>query len=157
VSAEISLELPLLVEYNDRVGFGVQPPGRERRVMQGLKALDKLYYSIGEVRAITGLEPYVLRYWESEFPALKPKKNSGGQRAYQRKDIELILRIKELLYEQGYTIKGARAVLRSQRQGRTTSSARTGETETFLKKLHTELTSLQKMIAGRKTDDLFGE
>jgi DNA-binding transcriptional MerR regulator len=126
--------------------------------MQRLKASDKLYYSIGEVRAITGLEPYVLRYWETEFPTLKPKKNSGGQRAYQRKDIELVLRIKELLYEQGYTIKGARALLRKERQGVTVSSStRNGELETFLKKLHTELSSLQKMIAGRKTDDLFAQ
>jgi len=125
--------------------------------MQGLKTSDKLYYSIGEVRAITDLEPYVLRYWETEFPTLKPKKNSGGQRAYQRKDIELILRIKELLYEQGYTIKGARAALRKERQGAATSSARNGDLETFLKKLHTELSSLQKMIVGQKTDDLFAQ
>jgi DNA-binding transcriptional MerR regulator len=125
--------------------------------MQALKASDKLYYSIGEVRAITGLEPYVLRYWETEFPKLKPKKNSGGQRAYQRKDIELILRIKELLYEQGYTIKGARAVLRGARQGKTAASGSDTDVDTFLKKLHTELGALQKMIAGRKSDDLFAE
>ena len=125
--------------------------------MQALKASAKLYYSIGEVRAITGLEPYVLRYWETEFPKLKPKKNSGGQRAYQRKDIELILRIKELLYEQGYTIKGARAVLRGERQGKTTPTAAGTDVDTFLKKLHTELGALQKMIAGRKSDDLFAE
>ena len=125
--------------------------------MQVLKTSDKLYYSIGEVRAITDLEPYVLRYWETEFPSLKPKKNSGGQRAYQRKDIELILRIKELLYEQGYTIKGARAALRRERQGAAASSVRNGDMETFLKKLHTELASLQKMIAGQKTDDLFAQ
>ena len=125
--------------------------------MQALKASDKLYYSIGEVRAITGLEPYVLRYWETEFPKLKPKKNSGGQRAYQRKDIELILRIKELLYEQGYTIKGARAVLRGERQGKTASTAAGADVDTFLKKLHTELGALQKMIAGRKSDDLFAD
>ncbi len=125
--------------------------------MQALKASDKLYYSIGEVRAITSLEPYVLRYWETEFPKLKPKKNSGGQRAYQRKDIELILRIKELLYEQGYTIKGARAVLRGERHGKAASAVGGGEMDTFLKKLHTELASLQKMIAGRKSDDLFAD
>ena len=125
--------------------------------MQTLKASDKLYYSIGEVRALTDLEPYVLRYWESEFPQLKPKKNSGGQRAYQRKDIELILRIKELLYEQGYTIKGARGLLRGERRGRNDAPSSNDDTHAFLKKLHTELASLQKMIAGRKSEDLFSE
>ena len=124
---------------------------------QALKTSDKLYYSIGEVRAITGLEPYVLRYWETEFPTLKPKKNTGGQRAYQRKDIELILRIKELLYEQGYTIKGARTVLRNERRGKSPANVSNDELHAFLKKLHTELASLQKMIAGRKTEDLFSE
>lgn len=129
--------------------------------MQTLKTADKLYYSIGEVRALTDLEPYVLRYWETEFPQLKPKKNSGGQRAYQRKDIELILRIKELLHEQGYTIKGARALLRGERRGKgdlpAGASGRTEDAHAFLKKLHTELASLQKMIAGRKSEDLFSE
>ena len=125
--------------------------------MQALKtSSDKLYYSIGEVRAITDLEPHVLRYWETEFSQLKPKKNSGGQRAYQRKDIEMILRIKELLYEQGYTIKGARSVLREDRRG-TASTTPNGDIDTFLKKMRTELTSLQKMIAGHKVDDLFSE
>ncbi len=68
----------------------------------------KLFYKIGEVSKITGLEPYVLRYWETEFPVLSPRKNKGGQRAYQQKDIELILRIKRMLYEEGFTISGAR-------------------------------------------------
>jgi len=125
--------------------------------MQTLKTSEKLYYSIGEVRAITDLEPYVLRYWETEFPQLKPKKNSGGQRAYQRKDIELILRIKELLYEQGYTIKGARSVLRGERRGKNDAAPNNDDTHAFLKKLHTELMSLKKMIAGRKPEDLFAE
>ena len=118
---------------------------------------DKLYYSIGEVRAITGLEPYVLRYWETEIPKLKPKKNSSGQRAYQRKDIELILHIKELLYEQGYTIKGARTVLRGQHHGKAATAARNDDMGKFLGRLHAELVALQKMIEGRKSDDLFAE
>ena len=124
---------------------------------QALKTSDKLYYSIGEVRAITGLEPYVLRYWETEFSQLKPKKNSGGQRAYQRKDIELILRIKELLYEQGYTIKGARSVLRGERHGKGAPAAADDDLGKLLRKLHAELVALQKMIEGRKSDDLFAE
>ena len=68
----------------------------------------KTYYSISEVCTRTGLEPHVLRYWESEFPQLRPKKNRAGNRAYREKDIELIEYIKYLLYEEQYTIPGAR-------------------------------------------------
>jgi len=69
---------------------------------------DKLYYSISEVAQITRLEPYVLRFWEKEFPMLKPKKNRGGNRTYQKQDIEVVNRIKHLLYKENYTIAGAR-------------------------------------------------
>ncbi|MCP4705850.1 MAG: MerR family transcriptional regulator [candidate division Zixibacteria bacterium] len=69
---------------------------------------DKLYYSISEVAQITRLEPYVLRFWEKEFPMLKPKKNRGGNRTYQKQDIEIVNRIKHLLYKENYTIAGAR-------------------------------------------------
>src|SRR4030042_4927386 len=72
---------------------------------------EKLYYSISEVSEITGLEPYVLRFWEAEFPVLKPRKNKKGHRTYRKKDIEQIFQIKELLYEHKYTIPGAREVL----------------------------------------------
>ncbi len=68
----------------------------------------KTYYSISEVCTMTGLEPHVLRYWESEFPHLRPKKNRAGNRAYRDKDIELIEYIKYLLYDEQYTIPGAR-------------------------------------------------
>jgi DNA-binding transcriptional MerR regulator len=68
----------------------------------------KFYYSIGEVCAQTGLEPHVLRYWETEFPKLRPKKNRAGNRAYRDKDIELVRYIKYLLYEEQYTILGAK-------------------------------------------------
>src|SRR5437867_1826673 len=71
----------------------------------------KPYYKIGEVCEITGTQPYVLRFWESEFPSLAPKKNRSGQRVYRKRDIELIRRIKALLYEKEYTIAGARKVL----------------------------------------------
>ena len=72
------------------------------------KTDDKLYYSISEVARITRLEPYVLRFWEKEFPMLKPRKNRGGNRTYQKHDIEMINRIKQLLYKENYTIAGAR-------------------------------------------------
>lgn len=74
---------------------------------------EKLYYSISEVASMTNLEAYVLRFWEKEFPTLRPKKNRGGNRAYQKKDIEMVNRIKTLLYVENYTIEGARARLRS--------------------------------------------
>jgi DNA-binding transcriptional MerR regulator len=71
----------------------------------------KLYYKIGEVCKIVGVEAYVLRYWEREFAALSPPKSRTGQRTYRPKDIELLLQIRKLLYEQGYTIAGARRQL----------------------------------------------
>ncbi|HCC58510.1 MAG TPA: MerR family transcriptional regulator [Solibacterales bacterium] len=72
---------------------------------------DKLYFRIGEVSRLLGVEPYVLRYWESEFKSLNPKKSGTGHRLYRRKDVELLLTIKELLYAKRYTIEGARQAL----------------------------------------------
>jgi DNA-binding transcriptional MerR regulator len=72
---------------------------------------DKLYFRIGEVSDLVGVEPYVLRYWETEFPAVGPKKSDTGHRMYRRKEVELLLRIKYLLYEKKYTIEGARQYL----------------------------------------------
>jgi DNA-binding transcriptional MerR regulator len=69
---------------------------------------DKLFYKIGEVSKIVGVEPYVLRYWETEFNFLKPRKNKSGQRVYIKKDVELLLAIKRLLYQERYTIEGVR-------------------------------------------------
>ncbi len=69
---------------------------------------DKLFYKIGEVSSIARIEPYVLRYWESEFPFLKPRKNKAGQRVYTKKNLELILQIKNLLYQEKYTIAGVK-------------------------------------------------
>ena len=71
----------------------------------------KIYYSISEVCGQTGLEPHVLRYWETEFPQLRPKKNRAGNRAYRDKDIEIVRYIKYLLYEEQYTIPGAKKKL----------------------------------------------
>jgi len=69
---------------------------------------EKLYYKIGEVSDITGVEPYVLRYWESEFDIIKPPRTRSKQRLYRKKDLELILEIKKLLYEEQFTIAGAK-------------------------------------------------
>jgi DNA-binding transcriptional MerR regulator len=75
---------------------------------------DKLYFRIGEVAHLCRLPAYVLRFWESEFPQLKPVKSSTGQRMYRKRDVESVLRIKQLLYEQGFTIQGARQHLRAE-------------------------------------------
>jgi DNA-binding transcriptional MerR regulator len=75
---------------------------------------DKLYFKIGEVSELLGVEPYVLRYWETEFTVLSPKKSGTGHRLYRRKDVELLLRIKHLLYEKKFTIEGARLSLHAE-------------------------------------------
>lgn len=73
---------------------------------------EKLYYSISEVASYAEVKPHVLRYWESEFPSLKPKKNRAGNRSYRKRDVEEVLTIKKLLYDEGYKIDGARRILR---------------------------------------------
>ncbi len=72
----------------------------------------KLYFRIGEASSVIGVEPHVLRYWETEFRSLRPKKSARGQRVYSRRDVETLARIKELLYDQGFTIAGAKKRLR---------------------------------------------
>ena len=75
---------------------------------------DKLYFRIGEVARLTRIQPYILRYWESEFPVLQPKKSGTGQRLYRKKDIEIIFKIKDLLYNRRFTIAGARRRLQEE-------------------------------------------
>jgi DNA-binding transcriptional MerR regulator len=72
---------------------------------------DKLYFRIGEVSRLAGIKPYVLRFWESEFHGLGPKKSGTGHRLYRRKDVEMVLEIKRLLYDKRFTIEGARKIL----------------------------------------------
>jgi DNA-binding transcriptional MerR regulator len=71
----------------------------------------KLYYRIGEVASVVGVETHVLRYWESEFSTIRPQKSSKGHRVYSRKDVEKLIRVKELLYNEGYTVQGAKRKL----------------------------------------------
>ncbi|MGC8882603.1 MAG: MerR family transcriptional regulator [Bryobacteraceae bacterium] len=85
---------------------------------QPVEIPDKLYFRIGEVSRLTGVKPSVLRFWETEFPQLSPKKSGTNQRLYRRKDIETVLAIKHLLWEKRYTIEGARAALAEMRQQR---------------------------------------
>jgi len=118
---------------------------------------EKLYYSIGEVKEITSLEPHVLRFWETEFPALKPRKNGRGQRTYQKKDIDMILRIKELLYEKKYTIKGAISALKEKKKKQLKEDAPLDDNREFLLKMRHELKLLMKTLDGSKSDDLFSD
>ena len=84
----------------------------KRREDENPISYDRLYYRIGEVSRITGLKPHVLRYWESEFKVIKPHKGGSLQRLYRKKDLDLILKIKKLLYEEGFTIAGAKKKIR---------------------------------------------
>src|SRR5580692_2040988 len=82
-----------------------------KRVTDSPAIPDRLYFKIGDVARICAVEPYVLRFWESQFPQLKPNKSGTGQRLYRRRDVELALEIKRLVHGEGYTLSGARAVL----------------------------------------------
>lgn len=96
----------------------------------GASIPDKLYFRIGDVAKLCGVEAYVLRFWETEFPQLKPNKSGTGQRLYRRRDVELALRIKQLLYSDGYTIAGARQVFAAESR----ESRKVAQTELPLKR-----------------------
>ena len=102
---------------------------------------EKIFYKIGEVSVITGLEPYVIRYWETEFPILHPRKSRGGQRIYLKKDLENILRIKQMLYDEGFTISGARRVLARK------SSDASSESRGMIVKLRTDLAEILHIVS----------
>src|ERR1044071_10157125 len=78
---------------------------------------EKLFFKIGEVCELIKVQPHVLRYWETEFPMLAPEKNRAGQRVYRRKDVEMVLRIRDLLYEEKFTIAGAKKKLADEMRG----------------------------------------
>src|SRR5579863_10231563 len=84
-----------------------------KRVVESPDIPDRLYFKIGDVARICAVEPYVLRFWETQFPQLKPNKSGTGQRLYRRREVELALEIKRLVHGEGYTISGARQVLES--------------------------------------------
>ncbi|MEO0249622.1 MAG: MerR family transcriptional regulator [candidate division WOR-3 bacterium] len=97
--------------------------------MQAANAIpDKLFFKIGEVCEICGVQPHVLRYWETEFPQLAPQKNRAGQRVYRRRDVEMVLHIKHLLKDEGYTIAGAKKRLASEMRGSAKLKVVTNET-----------------------------
>jgi len=95
---------------------GAGKTGERQPEQKAVELPDKMFYKIGEVSQILGLKPFVIRYWESEFKQLRPSKNETGQRVYRKKDILILQRIKELLYEELYTIPGARRRLELDRR-----------------------------------------
>ena len=109
---------------------------------------EKKYYSISEAARITGLEAYVLRYWEKEFPILRPRKNRGGNRLYTSKDIELVNRIKHLRQNEGLTISGARAKLTMRRGGEERIEALTkARIRTILGKMRKDVEDLLELFS----------
>lgn len=120
---------------------------------------DKLYFRIGEVARLCKVQSYVLRFWETEFPQLKPNKSGTGQRLYRKRDVEMALRIKRLLHEEGYTIAGARHVLQSEaRDGKKHdqpglplkplgAGPRGDKTQVRLQRLRMELKDLLEMLS----------
>jgi DNA-binding transcriptional MerR regulator len=93
-----------------------QQPIRNKTATTTREIPDKLYFRIGEVARLCEVPAYVLRFWESEFPQLKPNKGGTGQRLYRRRDVEMALRVKALLYDEGYTIAGARQVFKGEQR-----------------------------------------
>ncbi len=120
-------------------------PSRERPAPAAgdipVEVPDRLYFRIGEVSSITGVPPYVLRYWESEFPALQPRKSGGGQRLYRKRDVALILEIRKLLYQERYTVAGARRRL-TEREER----ARRLEARATIQRLRAGLEGILKQL-----------
>ncbi len=114
---------------------------------------DKLFYRINEVSMITGIKPYVLRYWETEFKELQPQKDQSDQRRYRKSDIEMILLIKKLLYEERFTIAGAKNKIRemyrqnrdSEQNARRSTRKRGGELRTISKKLNSVQKDLHQL------------
>jgi DNA-binding transcriptional MerR regulator len=110
---------------------------------------DKLFFRIGEVSSMLGLEAYVLRYWETEFPSLSPKKSGTGHRLYRRKDVELLLKIKHLLYEKRFTIDGARQYLQAETKAASIRDSKQEQQVLFqdpLPEIRRELAEILKML-----------
>jgi DNA-binding transcriptional MerR regulator len=124
---------------------------------------DKLYFRIGEVARLAGIKPYVLRFWETEFPSLGPKKSGTGHRLYRRKEVEMVLEIKRLLYEKRFTIEGARKFLETRgkpepartaksvkpekkAQAELFPSASSQMAESFLQEIRKELLEIVEML-----------
>jgi DNA-binding transcriptional MerR regulator len=115
---------------------------------------DKLYFKIGEVCKITDVEPYILRYWESEFKLIKPYRTKSNQRLYRKKDVEAVLKIRKMLYEQKYTIAGAKKKLKEaapqqepRQQKQLSLNLPDQRYTTALKQIRAELVQLSRMLS----------
>jgi DNA-binding transcriptional MerR regulator len=128
-------------------------PIRKSHPPSGPNIPDKLYFRIGEVSRLCEVPAYVLRFWESEFPQLKPHKGGTGQRLYRRRDVETALHIKSLLYDEGYTIPGARQVIKTELKQKepqlplAIDTAAEGVNPQLLRKLQKELRDLLAMLS----------
>ena len=111
----------------------------QNKQLYQIKIPDKLYFKIGEVSKISGLPSHVLRFWESEFKKIKPRRTVAGQRSYTQKDVAMILEIKHLLHEKKFTIEGARKYLRSRTRPKSDDSD-------FLEDLKKELTIIRDLL-----------
>ncbi len=124
---------------------------------------DRLYYRIGEISRITGLKPHVLRYWESEFKVIKPYKGGSLQRLYRKRDLDLILKIKKLLYEEGFTIAGAKRKIRDlerkesrQTELRLIEKRPNGKDRELLIAIREELMGIKRMLEKESRGELPG-
>ena len=128
-----------------------------KRVHEQPTIPDRLYFKIGDVARICKVETYVLRFWESQFPQLKPGKSGSGQRLYRRRDVETAMRIKSLLYNEGYTIPGARQVFKSELKQRepqlalAIDDAQASVNPRQLKKLQKDLHDLLALLGAQST------
>jgi DNA-binding transcriptional MerR regulator len=128
-------------------------PIRKTNHHSGSDIPDKLYFRIGEVAKLCDVPAYVLRFWESEFPHLKPHKGGTGQRLYRKRDVEMALRIKSLLYDEGYTIPGARQVFKSELKQKepllalTVDNASPSFDPRLLRKLQKDLRDLHALLS----------
>jgi DNA-binding transcriptional MerR regulator len=125
----------------------------------GTPVPDKLFFRIGEVADLTGVPPYVLRYWESEFKLLRPRKNHAGQRVYRKQDIELVLRIKRLLYEDRLTLEGAKKRLLQEARARTQQLELPGpdpHVAEVLRGIRTHLEGMRRILRGQAESGLGG-
>ena len=133
---------------------------------------DRLYFKIGDVARLLKVEPYVLRFWESQFPQLKPNKSGTGQRLYRKRDVEIAVEIKRLVYGEGYTLSGARQVLGQQRRAESSAAtapakaaksigakaapaapARNDKTAVVISRVRTELRELAALLAAPANTD----
>jgi DNA-binding transcriptional MerR regulator len=132
-------------------------PGGKKKSATEIVIPDRLYFRIGEVSQLLQLPAYVLRFWETEFPQLKPTKSSTGQRMYRRREVELALRIKTLLYDNGFTIPGAREQLKLEAKPAKAQAGLffppAGPDKSSLKRVRAELQELLTMLSGKVKSD----